>query len=268
MEFPTKKTLKLTIDTSKTDTEISITGTKIGGLGYIQPGGTIPMEDSGDQLRLLAQLNFTEIRSKVELPAELDEKLPKEGLLQFWVSMDDVSGCDFENIETGKIPNQNGYRVVYIPASEIVPSVTKADIKMLLKSTQYDEDEMFPVIDNAEYAVTFSISDSIYVDNYDKMIEDYPDEDERGKVYENEAGHKIGGYPMFVQNDPRGDMEEESDREAFERYDFLIFQLDSDFENGKDLVLWGDAGCAQFLINSEKLKSLDFTDILYNWDCY
>ena len=46
-------------------------------------------------------------------------------------------------------------------------------------------------------------------------------------------------------------------------YDFLLFQLDSD----SDKVLWGDVGIGNFFINTEKLKNLDFTDVLYNWDC-
>jgi len=30
----------------------------------------------------------------------------------------------------------------------------------------------------------------------------------------------------------------------------------------------GDAGVLNFFINREKLKNKDFTEILYNWDCY
>ena len=31
--------------------------------------------------------------------------------------------------------------------------------------------------------------------------------------------------------------------------------------------MWGDAGTAQFFITEDALKNLDFSDILYNWDC-
>ncbi|ETJ18863.1 hypothetical protein Q604_UNBC18576G0001, partial [human gut metagenome] len=31
---------------------------------------------------------------------------------------------------------------------------------------------------------------------------------------------------------------------------------------------WGDGGVCNFFINKDKLKNLDFSDVLYNWDCY
>ena len=38
------------------------------------------------------------------------------------------------------------------------------------------------------------------------------------------------------------------------------------FENG--YIMWGDSGVCNFFINKDKLKNLDFSDVLYNWDCY
>lgn len=32
--------------------------------------------------------------------------------------------------------------------------------------------------------------------------------------------------------------------------------------------MWGDSGICGFFINREKLKELDFSDVIYNWDCY
>ena len=53
--------------------------------------------------------------------------------------------------------------------------------------------------------------------------------------------------------DPRND----------EEHDVLLFQLDS--EEGS--VMWGDCGVANFFINADALKRMDFSDVLYNWDC-
>ena len=39
-----------------------------------------------------------------------------------------------------------------------------------------------------------------------------------------------------------------------------------DYENG--YIMWGDCGGCNFFINKDKLKNLDFSDVLYNWDCY
>ena len=30
-------------------------------------------------------------------------------------------------------------------------------------------------------------------------------------------------------------------------------------------VMWGNVGVGNFFINREKLKALDFSDVLYNW---
>lgn len=66
------------------------------------------------------------------------------------------------------------------------------------------------------------------------------------------AGSKILGYPFFTQYDPRND----------EEHDVLLFQLDSE----EGFVMWGDCGVANFFINADALKRMDFSDVLYNWD--
>ena len=75
------------------------------------------------------------------------------------------------------------------------------------------------------------------------------------------CGNKIGGYPYFAQSDPR-------EYDGLDVYDTLLLQIDSmdDYENG--YIMWGDCGVCNFFINKDKLKNLDFSDVLYNWDCY
>lgn len=265
MEMPMKKAIKLKIDTSKTPEQIGIFDSKIGGAGYFKEDGTIPTEESGDQLRLLAQINFTDLRQKVELPSELNDKLPKSGLLQFWLSTDDCSGCDLGGIKKQTV--QNGFRVIYYDDSELVQWSSDKDIfRKAEKATQYSDEEFFPVLGNKEYAVTYEVVDSEYID-YSEFDEKYS-EKERNAIYKREIGHKIGGYPYFVQTDPREDYADELEELGDKNnYDFLILQTDSDFIDGKDIILWGDCGCSQFLISSENLKKLNFNDVLYNWDC-
>ncbi len=75
-------------------------------------------------------------------------------------------------------------------------------------------------------------------------------------------GHKMLGYPGFIQFDPR------EDKEDRKYYDTLLLQIDSDMgEDGEDYVLWGDCGVANLFINKEALIKRDFSNILYNWDC-
>lgn len=255
MEFPMTKAIKLKVDINKESSEIGIFDTKLGGAGFYEKDKGIPTEESGDQLRLLIQVNYSQLRKAVELPTELDDKLPKSGLLQIWVSTDDLAGCDYDN------PcNQNGFRVIYYTEEQLVEWQSKSDFKQAEVPTQYADDNMFPVTDNAEYALNYEIVDSENTSDYNELEAKYTDEKEMSQVYNRECGHKIGGYPYFVQYDIREEIENDD-------HDFLLIQVDSDFINGKDIVLWGEAGCSQFLINSEKLKNLDFSDVIYNWSC-
>ncbi|KAA8825880.1 DUF1963 domain-containing protein [Bifidobacterium reuteri] len=34
-----------------------------------------------------------------------------------------------------------------------------------------------------------------------------------------------------------------------------------------DVLMWGDSGCANFLIRRNDLEQLDFSHVLYTWDC-
>ena len=66
------------------------------------------------------------------------------------------------------------------------------------------------------------------------------------------------GHPYFTQEDVR---------EEGSRYDTLLFQLDSETVDKEKITMWGDCGVGNFFINIEDLKRLDFSDVLYNWDC-
>lgn len=257
-----RKALKYHIDIDKSTDEIGIFDSKFGGVGYFKEGSGIPVDSSGDQLRLLAQLNFTDIRSKIELPSELDDKLPKSGLLQIWVSTDDVAGCSMGTLETQCL--QKDFKVIYYKDEELTNWATKEQLKEAEVPTQYDEDELFPISGNKEYTLTYEIVDS---ENLDAILEN-DDEDAYNKAYPIEIGHKTGGYPYFVQSDPRYQLYATyKEIEESEVYDFLLLQIDSEWKDGKDLILWGDSGCAQFLISSKELKELNFSNVLYNWDC-
>lgn len=71
-------------------------------------------------------------------------------------------------------------------------------------------------------------------------------------------GHKIGGYPFFTQTDPR------EWEKAYQEHNILLLQIDTDDDLG---IMWGDYGVANFFITKEVLLNLDFSNVLYNWDC-
>lgn len=226
----TKPCMKITL----TDTKPSIFESKIGGTGYIPHDKDFPTDSNGNQLRLLAQIECDKI--------QLDGFM-KTGLLQFWVMNDDVAGMEWDD-QT----KQDGFRVIYYP--EIDMTVTKDEIESKFVKNEFDDD-MLPVL--RECGMSFEKSEDSYID-YDEI------EDDDEESWEINSSHKVGGYPYFTQSDPR-------DEKQLEYYDFLLFQLDTDYIDGEDVVMWGDAGVGNFFINSEKLKNQDFSDVLYNWDC-
>lgn len=69
------------------------------------------------------------------------------------------------------------------------------------------------------------------------------------------SNHKIGGYPYFTQNDVLLDKK---------HFDTLLLQIDTDDENG---IMWGYCGVGNFFIKKENLQSLQFSTILFTWDC-
>lgn len=240
-----------------TDTKPGLFDSKVGGIGYVPHDAKIPEDSKGTQLRLLAQLGCAEITL---------EDFPHQGLLQFWILNDDVSGLNFDDNTL-----QDTFRVLYFKEPD--RTVTEKEVREKVQDSSSDEEDYFPV--RGCYGLTFSagmdtISSSDYrFENCIKRLvrQDYPEEaeslleniddfmDENGKDWG--GGHKIGGYPGFTQWDPRGEGDS---------HNVLLFQLDSDM--GADWkILWGDCGIGNFFINWEKLKSCDFSDVIYNWDC-
>ncbi|MEL6579758.1 MAG: DUF1963 domain-containing protein [Cyanobacteria bacterium J06621_12] len=46
----------------------------------------------------------------------------------------------------------------------------------------------------------------------------------------------------------------------------LLFQMDSVRSEAIDIT-WADGGIANFFIKRSHLQKLNFTQVLYNWDC-
>lgn len=249
------------------DRKPSIFDSKFSGLPYWDLKKEYPVTKDGEKLYLLAQFNLDKFPK--------NDILPKSGMLQFFIAIvDDWSyGMDFD-----KPDFQNTFRVVY--HNEIDYSITKEQLEK--KDIPFEEEnEDFPVF--GEYAVDIFEKEAFMWDydyRYDKMFEDLVNEIANEDISEKSvysifsslgenklfdeltnAGHWVLGYPYFTQSDPRGYSNK------FERYDTLLFQMDSEMADDKDYILWGDCGVANFFINSEDLKNCDFGKVLYNWDC-
>lgn len=265
MKLVEKRTMTYCTRLEVTEDKPTIFESKVGGMGYVPHDGTIPEDKKGRQLRLLAQIDCSEVK--------LDE-FPESGLLQFWILNNDVYGMSFDDNTC-----QDTFRIVY--HKDIDKTVTEDEVKGKFKKNEFDDDEFMPVL--GEFALKLKQSadvmsgydvrfEKLFCEGYNaakppKAIGSVSDLDidlnEEVKDYEqfgeDAFGHKIGGYPAFTQYDPR---DEDDD------HDFLLLQLDSDYGSGNDKLMWGDSGVCGFFINKQKLKELDFNDVIYNWDCY
>lgn len=249
------ETLTDCVTFSITDEKTSIFESKIGGIPYIPKDKELPRDSRGVQLRLLAQIDCGELKSL--------EDFPHEGLLQFFIGTDDILGME----------DEKGYAVIY--HENVDNSVTEEECAAKVEaSDENDDGPFFPLF--GEFGVKFfaekmsmSIDDFRYselarakigeVDDNDLFDEIFFDYDKDGDEY---YSHRLGGYPIFTQYDPR-DLKDEDKT-------VLLFQLDTDFgddDENDEKIMWGDCGVGNFFISPENLKKRDFSKVLYNWDC-
>lgn len=250
------ETLTDCVTLSITDEKTSVFESKIGGIPYIPRDKELPRDSRGAQLRLLAQIDCAELKTL--------EDFPHEGLLQFFIATDDILGME----------DEKGHAVIY--HETVDRSVTEEECAAKVEPLEENEDEVFfPLF--GEFGVKFfpekismNIDDFRYselarakigkeVDNdlFDEVFFDY---DKDGDEY---YSHRLGGYPIFTQYDPRDLKDEEKT--------VLLFQLDTDFgddDENDEKIMWGDCGVGNFFISPEDLKKRDFSKVLYNWDCY
>lgn len=251
----------------------SLTGSKFGGIPYFPATFPFPLGQSGTPLKLLVQLNFSEMP---KLPGH-----PEQGLLQIFVLPDDIYGMNFDDRTA-----QKDFRIFYhenldLPSIEEIPAV---DV----------EEECFPF--DGEFALAFeedtmpmSSSDYRFNETFVKIYKKYFPEIKQTRVYglHKDFGEdsdeieeflndfidelfdtksRIGGYADFIQWDPR-----EYSSNQLANHSVLLFQMNSEIPSGSkdynDGILWGDAGIAQFLITPADLAQKDFSKVAYNWDC-
>lgn len=213
---------------------------KFGGIPYHPKGEEYPVRYDGRPLFLLAQVNFAETPRV--------EPWPSEGMLQFFVADDPLLGLNLDHPTRA-----DGFRVRFLKEIQQEESNLKTDFGFL------GQPQQFPV--RGSYAIRFRReSRPITVEDFRSTELSLADEDELLEIYFdhfNSEGHRLGGYPSFSQTDPR-----EMDRD-FRRFE-LLFQMDTDDQAD---IMWGDAGVGNFFIEPERLQELDFSEVLYNWDC-
>lgn len=220
----------------------------------------VPLDSAGNPMHLLAAIWCSEVRGVPDFP--------EKGVLRFYISGNDYYGLDLDE------PNvQNDFRVLYdededkfdetlrddpnipahFPIQHVLPVRLSPAMGSMLSSDYRFENQMDAAcrkagLEKGQFDLTDSEFDLIYDEN-------------------SYGGHRIGGYPCFTQDDPR-DVSED-----LHKYDTLLLQIVSHSmpdASGKeeDLIMFGDDGGCQFFIPRAKLRARDFTDVMYNWDCY
>ncbi|EHR7112352.1 DUF1963 domain-containing protein, partial [Listeria monocytogenes] len=237
---------------------LSLLQSKAGGRGYLPKEQGYPVTEEGKPLSLLAQINFSEMPQM--------ENYPEFGLLAFYVDFqDDFYGLDYENPTS-----QDGFRVFFFDDLG-QESYTKDEQEIFFD--EVEKGDYYSLV-NGEFEITGKITDQILLndscdfknefgDYFYEITDQIFDEDaDKSFALANLASKleasQIGGYPFFIQDDPRVYIENA-------QQDTLLFQLNSKYnqESGEVDIMWGDCGVGNFFINKQDLINRDFSNIMY-----
>jgi putative uncharacterized protein (fragment) len=245
---------------------LAVTDSKVGGMPYIPKGGALPRSADGKSLFMLAQINCE------QLPE--NNLYPKKGLLQFWIAdtEDPLYGLDYDD------PCSNDFkRVLYfstigeaLPIDDFISDYTFDDNHLPFNSKKQfalhfkKDTESISLEERAANQLFFekwNEAFSTQITTIDEFFEEVPNdicEEINASLLKEPTGHKIGGYPYFIQVDPR----EENDPHTL-----LLLQIDIDNVGGEEICWGNEGGVANFFVSPEDMANCKFDDVLYNWDC-
>lgn len=240
---------------------------KFGGLPYWNLNMPYPVDRTGQKMLLLAQINFDR--------AAVDERLPQQGILQFFIALDDE---DYEYGYDYDMPDrQEMFRVVYHETVDYCVTQEQILAMDIPVSSDPEIEDFTPVwkpcrVDISPIEVYVNLSDK----RFNKLFRDAVKSLTGKNVGRQPAfdlltwedygfldkelsynGHVMLGYPAFIQFDPRKNAK---------YYDTVLLQLHSELEE-EDYICWADGGIANFFINGEALARRDFSKVMYCWDC-
>lgn len=252
-EYTAVKALEIEEDLDKTPT---IFDSKFGGLPYWPNNEEYPTDENGEPFIMIAQINLRDIY--------FDNSLPKEGILQFFVTNDDLYGLGRTDL------------VRYHKTIDY--SVTEEDLELRGIYSNEDCEDAKDLPFDYEAGIRFNTVTSYVSPNcydYDSVVRNILEKDLHEEVaetriylhfnspeynylvedgYDSNFAHRMFGHPDFTQGDVR---EGETDRKL------LLFQMNS--EQG---IMWGDSGIANYFISEKDLEEENFSNVLFNWDCY
>lgn len=252
------------ITASVSQNKLDQTRSKFGGLPYFPKLQKYPLDYLGQKMYFLAEINLAEVPHI--------HTLPTKGILQFFIKGPDIfSDLNFTDI--GKISHVIYYANIthkdIIQDPVFFPHLTSNKKFVLGDEFELKFAKKQEIISTEDYRFN-QLPSSIDKDflekienNPSKIIEQYLGLNMDG------TGHKILGYPHFAQEDIRIDEKVKQLSSLDDPYE-LLFQIDSQFnENSKKWeIIWGDAGVGNFFIRMSDLRKLDFSKVIFTWDCY
>lgn len=257
------------------DTRVPLTaaGSHVGGHPFVPVGEDFqwPLNpDSGAPMTFLIQVNFA------ELPAL--EGFPTEGLLQWWIRGDDDTYGLFLD---GNAPSPREGMLLKFYSAEDLARGSQFEATDEIPNYTYEEDpeggegSLGPLYQKRPFALVPREAPSLFLygeeatvdqdvlDFVGELTEEAESEETIDRKFiELLAGEtQIGGYPNFVQGDPR-----HSDSEDLPRT--LILQVESmRTEDREEVSMWGDMGNAQLFGDLEALRRGDTSEFWWDWAC-
>ncbi|OAB41318.1 YwqG family protein [Paenibacillus glacialis] len=250
-----ERSIKPTIRIVTEKRQTRLQESKFGGNPYLPKNFEYPLDSRGLPLILLAQFNFEEMPQI--------KPFPQIGILQFYISQKEHLGVNYKDQIV-----QKDFKVLYF--DEIMDN--ESDLISDFKFIKYNKE--FPI--QAECSLKFSMVNECInttdelafnkifnkepIDFFEdeELFEDADDIEKYFNYFASFAqGHKIGGYPYFIHNDPR------YYDNRYESFDTLLLQIDTD---ESETVRYGmRGGVANFLINEQDLANSDFSRVMYHW---
>lgn len=237
--------------TARYDDQPAALTSRFGGNPYWQKGVELPRDKTGKVMALLAQINCS------ELPE--NPYFPKKGLLQCFIpSNDEYYGANLDTF--------GGKSQLFTHFWEN-PDADKA----IAWPTDSEETDLIPAF--GAHTLTFSekkavagietieCAEALNANPFEVLEDVSLNEKEEQRFYDTMVefvaaeGHKLLGYPDFVNGDPRANSDY-----------CLLLQMDTDCEGDND-IMWGDNGRGYLFIRKADLQAGRCDKLVLYWDC-
>lgn len=213
---------------------------KIGGTPYLPVGETYPLDNDGNPLCLLLQINL----KNIDLP-----NFPKEGILEIFTDKD----LNYPTVSAFRLFKEGLEYQTNLPKIDYSNYLLQQGIKITAEKTvdyMYYSDYNFnsTLIDIVTQLYGEDAEDEDFIDNCTEYI------------YSNINYNNItlGGYPDYTQNDIRDEMDNSEDI-------ICLFKIDNNADYRRLTI--GDSGIMCAYIYKQDLENLELSKAFVDWDC-